>query len=140
MTATVAAPIARIVVHWLAWTSTWFGLKDHDTLVSFGVVCGRACGVEVTLLALIVLCARMGEASESLSEKFGGCVDLDDDERQCFTATLRVEHGAWIALGGDVGIRGADVGVGSVTREREGRRRTCGGVTHFFNSLEFSSN
>ena len=100
MIATVAAPIARIVVHWLAWTSTWFGLKDHDTLVSFGVVCGRACGVEVTLLALIVLCARMGEASESLSEKFGGCVDLDDDERQCFTATLRVEHGAWIALGG----------------------------------------
>ena len=100
MTATVAAPMARIVVHWLAWTSTWFGLKDHDTLVSFGVVCGRACGVEVTLLALIVLCARMGEASESLSEKFGGCVDLDDDERQCFTATLRVEHGAWIALGG----------------------------------------
>lgn len=112
LVAVVAAPMARLTAHWLSFASTWFGLVEHDRLVRFGAACGRFGGVEVTLLALAVMCARMREASEALSERFGGCVSLTggsgygsgdedgDDDVQCFAVTLRLERGAWIALCG----------------------------------------
>ena len=108
LVAVVAAPLARLVCASLAFTSTWFGLIEHDRLVRFGAACGRFGGVEVTLLALAVMCARMREASEALSERFGGCVSLPggltggsgEDDVRCFAVTLRLERGAWIALCG----------------------------------------
>ena len=98
--------MARLTVHFLSFTSTWFGLIEHDRLVRFGAACGRFGGVEVTLLALAVMCARMREASEALSERFGACVSLGsggssgEDDVRCFAVTLRLERGAWIALCG----------------------------------------
>ena len=103
LVAVVAAPVARLVTHFLSFTSTWYGLIEHDRMVEFGAACGRFGGVEVTLLALAVVCARMREASEALSERFGGCVSLGgsgEGDAQCFAVTLRLERGAWIALCG----------------------------------------
>ena len=106
LVAVVAAPLAKIVCAFLAFTSTWFGLIEHDRLVRFGAACGRHGAAEVTLLALAVMCARMREASEALSERFGACVSLGsggssgEDDVRCFAVTLRLERGAWIALCG----------------------------------------
>jgi hypothetical protein len=90
-----SAPVLRVAAHWIAWTTAWRGVKDHERAMHLSGLCGHFAGTDVTLLALLILSWRMGDTSETFSRKQGGCI-----AGECFRITVKMDAGAHAALFG----------------------------------------
>lgn len=92
---TILAPAMRVAMHWISWHASWNGVREHESVMRLSALVGSFAGVDVTLLALLILSWRMEDTSEMFSEKQGGCI-----AGECFRITVKLESGAYWAFVG----------------------------------------